>query len=520
MIDITCTRAQLLAELEAQGPGAVGPIPSKGPLPAYAHLLLSGHSVSETFSLLKAELSERFAGVPRPQLIRDLLAPLKNALGNAYKHGNRRDRAKSISVQIVLTRKGALIAITDEGSGFDVASTLRASREGQRAASDRGAGFRNLDRAQSIVCYEDDGRTILLCFRPEVGSTEPAQSPDHPDRDPALLRLLDPEWMRRDLSRELSDFRNDQSNLRKCRPYPAQGLANDLCGIRYVLEIGRPGDRPPETRTLTGRIHWEASEAEADFEAATKLYEALHSSQLRIPRPVARLEGEPQLVLYDFDPWMNLWEYLDDRGTPDVLRSCADRVGLALATLHQSRIPLPMAETRSLAERFRLTCARVSRNLLAVGFDIDVARRARAILRSIEERFDMLESREMTPTHSSLGWDCIHYAVDRGFYLYRFESCRLSHPELDLGAFLADLLLFSGARNDEETSCIGREAFLCRYEASTNQPTGAETLRTSIAVALLDRLDHPVRYLDPDSRFYADLVIGQCERVLKAAPAL
>jgi anti-sigma regulatory factor (Ser/Thr protein kinase) len=520
MIDITCTRAQLLSELEAHGPGAVAPIPSKGPLPTDAHLVFRGHSVSETFSLLKAELSERFAGVPRPQLIRDLLAPLKNALGNAYKHGNRRDRAKSISVQIVMTRKGALIAITDEGSGFDVASTLRALREGQRAPSDRGAGFRNLDRAQSIVSYEDDGRTILLCFRPEVRSTDPAQSPDHSDQDPALLRLLDPESMRRDLSRELPDFRNDQSNLRKCRPYSAQGLASDLCGIRYFLEIGRPGDRQPETRTLTGRIHWEAAAADADFEAATKLYDPLHSSQLTIPRPVARLEGEPQLVLYDFDPWMNLWEYLDDRGTPDVLRSCAERVGLALATLHQSHIPLPMTETRSLAECLRLRCARVNRNLLTLGFDLDVARRARAILRSIEERFAMLESRELAPTHSALGWDCIHYAVDRGFYLYRFENCRLSHPGLDLSGFLADLLLFSATQNDEETSRIGREAFLGRYEASTRQPTSAEALRTGIAVALLDRLGHPVCCLDPDSRFYADLVIGQCERVLKAAPTL
>src|SRR5207249_1648714 len=48
--------------------------------------------------------------------ITGLLSPLKNALGNAYKHGNRRGRAKSISVEIVLTRKGALIAMTDEGA--------------------------------------------------------------------------------------------------------------------------------------------------------------------------------------------------------------------------------------------------------------------------------------------------------------------------------------------------------------------------------------------------------------------
>jgi hypothetical protein len=519
MIDITCTRVQFLAELEAHGPGEVAPIPSKGPLPTDAHLLFRGHTVKETFSLLKAELSERFAGVPRPQLIRDLLAPLKNALGNAYRHGNRRDRAKWISVEVVLTRQGALIAITDEGSGFDVASTLRTMREGQRAPSDRGAGFRNLDRAHSVVCYENGGRTVLLCFQPEVESTEPAQSPDDPDRDPTLLRILDPEWMRRCLSTELPDFRENQAKVRACRPYPAQGVANDHCGIRYVLEIGWPGDRAAETRILTGRLHADAAAAEADFEAARKLYEPLHSMRLRIPLPVAWLEAEPQLVLYDFDPWMNLWEYLDDRGSPKVLRGCAEQAGQALATLHQSHVPLRIAEARSLSERCRLRCARVTSNL-ALGFDFGLARRVRVILESIEERFAMLESRELAPTHSALGWDCIHYGVDRGFYFYRFENCRLSHPGLDLGGFMADLLLFSATHSDEEASCIGREAFLGSYDALTSQPTSAETLRTCIAVALLDRLDHALCRLDPEPRLHADLVIGQCERVLKGAPAL
>jgi anti-sigma regulatory factor (Ser/Thr protein kinase) len=521
MIDITRTRAQLLAELEARGPGA-SPlvIPSRVPLRADAHLLFRGNAVKETFSLLKAELSERFAGVPRPQLIRDLLVPLKNALGNAYKHGNRRDRAKAILVQIVLTRKGALIAITDEGSGFDVASTVHAMSAGRLEPSDRGAGLRNLERAHSVVCYENGGRTVLLCFRPEVGSTESPQSPDGPGRDPALLKILDPEWMRRCLSTELPDFRDNQAKLRECRPYPAKGIANDHCGIRYILEIGWPSDRPAEMRILTGRLHADAAAAEADFEAATKLYESLRSRQLQVPQPVARLEAEPQLVLYDFDPWMNLWEYLDDRGSPKVLRDCAEWAGQALAALHQSHVQLRMAEPRSLAERLQLTCARVSSNLLALGFDFDLAQRARTILQSIEERFAMLESRQLAPTHSALGWDCIHYGVDRGFYLYRFENCRLSHPGLDLGAFLADVLLFSATQNDEEAFRIGRDAFIGSYDALAGQPTSAETLRTCTAVALLDRLDQLLPRLEPDLRFHAALVIGQCERVLKGAPAL
>src|SRR5437899_1138373 len=142
MIDIDRTRAQLLAELEC--------LPSDPRIRSETPLSIRGHAVKEVFSLLKAELLERFADVPRAQLIRNLLAPLKNGIGNAYKHGNRRDLAKWISVEIVPARKGALLAITDEGPGFDVSSTLSAMRESVRDSSDRGAGFRNLERADSV----------------------------------------------------------------------------------------------------------------------------------------------------------------------------------------------------------------------------------------------------------------------------------------------------------------------------------------------------------------------------------
>src|SRR5437667_8160196 len=162
MIDLSRTRAHLLAEIEAPRPAGSPLTDASDPrmLVTDAHLLVRGHTRNEIFPLLKVVLSERFADVPRPQLIQDLLVPLKNALGNAYKHGNERDRAKSISVEIVLTRKGGLIAITDEGPGFDVELTLRRMREGEHASAHRGAGFRNLDRAHSLVSYENGGRTV------------------------------------------------------------------------------------------------------------------------------------------------------------------------------------------------------------------------------------------------------------------------------------------------------------------------------------------------------------------------
>src|SRR5438552_9447804 len=126
MIDPGYTRARLLAEIEAPGPpgNPLSDITDPRVATTDAHVRLCGHAREDLFPLLNIALLERFATVPRLQLIRDLLMPLKHALGNTSKHGNGRDPARTIAVEIVLTRVGALIAVTDEGTGFDVARTF------------------------------------------------------------------------------------------------------------------------------------------------------------------------------------------------------------------------------------------------------------------------------------------------------------------------------------------------------------------------------------------------------------
>src|SRR3989442_1115950 len=98
MIDLSRTRAGLLAEIEA-------PVPAGEPLSAITdprvatsdvHVRVCGHAREDLFPLLELALSERFAAVPRLSLILDLLMPLRNALGNAHKHGNGTDPAKSV----------------------------------------------------------------------------------------------------------------------------------------------------------------------------------------------------------------------------------------------------------------------------------------------------------------------------------------------------------------------------------------------------------------------------------------
>src|SRR5205823_11234671 len=132
MIDLNRTRADFLREIGAREPTVdaltvdpIDDITDPRLVSGDARMQVRGHTRDDLFPLLEAALSERYAAVPRLQLIRDLLMPLRNALGNAFKHGNGEDDAKAVHVEIVLTRKGALFAVTDEGNGFDVGLAFR-----------------------------------------------------------------------------------------------------------------------------------------------------------------------------------------------------------------------------------------------------------------------------------------------------------------------------------------------------------------------------------------------------------
>ena len=293
MISLGRTRAELLAEIDAPNlPG--DPLSDLTDLHAAsedAYVRVCGRARDELFPLLKIALSERFAAAPRLQVIRDLLLPLRNILGNAYKHGNGCDPAKVISVEIVLTAKGALIAVTDEGSGFDVALTFRRFQGQESYFANYGVGFRNLHRAISMVSYENGGRTVLLCFRPTI------QNHDRALNSHALPKVPGAEWIQKSLSAEVPEFGKDGAKIESYRVYPACGCAGDDCGNRYVLRLAGRNGRPAETRILTGRLHPTEAAAASDFEAATKLHDARISIKLRIPRPVALLAVEPRLVL-------------------------------------------------------------------------------------------------------------------------------------------------------------------------------------------------------------------------------
>src|SRR5205823_4902754 len=133
---------------------------------------------------------------------------------NAHKHGNSRDPAKVISVELVLTGKGALITITDEGNGFDAALALRRFQTQEKYFANHGCGFHNLHRAKSMVSYENGGSSLLLCFQPSLRS--PRRSVNGATRDLAAQSATS-EHARAEASPGLSGP-DPQSGRRRCQP--------------------------------------------------------------------------------------------------------------------------------------------------------------------------------------------------------------------------------------------------------------------------------------------------------------
>ncbi|HZI64022.1 MAG TPA: hypothetical protein VFE44_04530, partial [Thermoanaerobaculia bacterium] len=258
LIDLSRTRAELAAAIAA-GPRLGDPRTDPTDPRVFdsdARLLLRGHTREELFPVLEAVFSERFAAVPRGRLLRDLLVPLRSALGNAHKRGNRGDAAKSISVETVLTRKGALLGITDQGEGFDVADVLGHRRKNQRYFAHRGAGFSRFDRADSIVTYENGGRTLLLGF------VAPGYDGRSSEVDAVLYRVTDPAWLRSRFAADLPELGLGDARLESLRVSVIGSAAGGGRDLRYVLRVGEDGS-PPRLRVLSGRLHTDAGAADA-----------------------------------------------------------------------------------------------------------------------------------------------------------------------------------------------------------------------------------------------------------------
>ncbi|MGH7149748.1 MAG: hypothetical protein ACREIU_03565 [Planctomycetota bacterium] len=160
MIDLGYSRERMLSDIEA----SQGTRPSGDLAEERAHAVFRRRAPEEILPELDATLSARFADVPPERLERDLLSPLKKAVGNAHKRGNLGDPGKWITVEVVLTGAGAFLEVSDEGAGFDVAGTLERFRNGREYFAHSGSGFRKFTKARSVISFDRGGSRFRLRF--------------------------------------------------------------------------------------------------------------------------------------------------------------------------------------------------------------------------------------------------------------------------------------------------------------------------------------------------------------------
>ena len=168
MFDLNHTKARMLQEINASEEAFANRVSDPADV-AFAsadeaRLILRAKRPDELLPSLRTALCKRFALLAPEQLHGDLIYLLKKGVGNAYKWGNRKDPAKGISVEAVVTEGGAVVAISDDGEGFDVEGVVVKFRAGERFFTHGGSGFRHFEKARSLISYADGGRTLLIRF--------------------------------------------------------------------------------------------------------------------------------------------------------------------------------------------------------------------------------------------------------------------------------------------------------------------------------------------------------------------
>jgi hypothetical protein len=286
----------------------------------------------------------------------------------------------------------------------------------------------------------------------------------------------------------LPELRAGKAKLEACHAYLSRGAAGDDCGIRYLLRITRPGEPATETRVLTGRVHRDEDAAAADFKAASKFRERPGLKGLRIPEPLAQLTAERRLVLYNFDPWMNLWQYHAYHEGLRKLQRSARRAGTSLALIHRRALPAGPVESVPGAERFQAMVAGVERALGQLPYGSEQLDRFRNVARRVRDDGIVSRPASGVSIHGALGWDCLHYGVDGTFYFYRFEGCHESEPAIDLGGFAADLLRFTLVSADTAAYRDCCDELLTAYNAKAEYAIDRRHLPFYVVLALGERL--------------------------------
>lgn len=515
MIDPNRTQKQLLAEINVSENVRVtcmhDPTDPRFVALDEVCLMIQGKTPEELLPVLNTAFSKRCADLPVTQLSRDLLYPLKKGIGNAYKWGNRRDLTKQITVEAVITKTGILVAISDQGEGFDVNGTLRQFYRGERHYTHGGSGFRQFTKTASLISYANEGRTLLLRFlyaaRPVYAMTIAPK--------PALGTPVDAAFMKSFFSTELPYFQNTKAALHACC-IEAPAKPTDRPEVKYTLTYRTDESTHVHRMCLTGRVLTQDA-AQIDFSVASQLSQGSFRGKegIGIPKPMAVLQ-QPPLVLFQVNPLINLKGYIKKQDALQDVATVFRMVAEALRTLHQSTIRL-QAEEELTAARYRLQAARERAVAALAQTGPQRLKRVQQLFDAAIKRAAGLQPYQPVPIHGAFGWHCVVSDGTR-FYLYQFDTCRRSHPGFDIGGFLADLLRFYGLRKKRNLNvyAAGGKVFLETYFAG-NPPSWSTDVPFFITHAMLLHLDRLLRRSQEKWQPKIEAFLEACTQVLQLA---
>jgi serine/threonine-protein kinase RsbW len=96
------------------------------------------------------------------EFIRKMKITLTELLANAIGHGNNENHAKKVTMGHIVTRDSALIAIMDEGEGFDPA-TIPDPTLPENLIKDHGRGLYIVRNYVDEIKHNETGNRILIC---------------------------------------------------------------------------------------------------------------------------------------------------------------------------------------------------------------------------------------------------------------------------------------------------------------------------------------------------------------------
>jgi len=508
MIDLHLTRESMLEDIGAV-PEDLGVSVSDLADPELrsaprAHLLLRAHQLDGFFDQLTAAFRARFPRVSFERLQRDLIVLVRKAIRNAFNWGNHGDTTKWLTVEVVFTDRGAVVAVSDEGTGFDVPMILGQFLSDQRYYTHGGKGFAFFDKTSSLVSYANGGSTILLRF---LADPEPGR-PLQPAAREAYGPAADARRMGAFLASEVPYFRDSGVPIESCRVYATSRTNEGADELTYVVRQKDPRHAAAQTTVLTGRLLPER-EAEADVAVAGQLYRArTGKGSLRVPKALGAFR-DPPLSLFLLDPSRSLRKVAASLRLAPLMKLLIT-LALGLAGFHEGTVS---AETE-MGLSDTLEKHRSARNRIEGKLPVDRAARVGRCFTRLEERAEPLRSYQPVPIHGSLTWNAI-VRVERKWELYRFERSRLSHPGLDVGAFLADMLRLYVLRGKGNAAYYwrGREAFLQFYFGAA-PASWSQHVDWFVASALLERLDRMLRKDEQSWEPKLDAHLVQIEQAL------